>query len=325
MTMILNVIGGGIPAWEATITSNQQEMNLATWALAQGWDGEAPVAVTVAAGVYIWSDDTATPALTTGVLPEGSTIIVAGFIMGRGGDGGWWDSSGDQNGVSEYGEDGGPAVKLNSDVSIIVQAGGWICGGGGGGAGGNAVKNPVNGGGGAGGGESTSGGVRQTDGEGWGGAVGMPGNDGYSKDPETFIPPEGGVSGGGGGSTRGAGGGGARVVNNDVTGGGRGGHHASQDGYNGGDGGHTNTPGADGYRGPNSNQSGDYGGGAGGGGGWGAMGGNAMMYTNDTTSPPTVMATGGLGGKAVDLNGHIVGWDFLGGASLSGNVWGAVA
>jgi len=73
------------------ITNNQQELDLYNYLLGQGWDGSSAVEVTVANGVYIWSDNTSVAALRTGgVYPGGLTLINNGFIMGKGGDGGYY-------------------------------------------------------------------------------------------------------------------------------------------------------------------------------------------------------------------------------------------
>ena len=50
-------------AFAVSITSNQLQLNLRTWLLANGWDGNRLVKVTIESGVYIWSDNTSVAAL----------------------------------------------------------------------------------------------------------------------------------------------------------------------------------------------------------------------------------------------------------------------
>lgn len=135
--------------WQHTITANQQELNLRTYALANGWDGASAAEITVASGIYIWSDNTAVAGLDTGgAWPGGLTIINNGFIMGKGGDGGgqWLDAS--SNITLRAPTSGGPAINLTTNAQID-NTNGYIGGGGGGGAY-NGTLSP--GGGGAGGG-----------------------------------------------------------------------------------------------------------------------------------------------------------------------------
>jgi len=179
--------GASGPVFTATISTNQQELNLATYATGQGWNGTDRAEITIASGVYVWSDDTATPALTTGSFPGGLTLIVNGYIMGKGGAGADTGSGG---------ENGGPAISLGTDATIRGGTNGYIGGGGGGGGTAEGASFTVTGGGGAGGGDSLDefGDVSAT-----GGSVGNSGANGS-------------VSGGSGpnaGSGGGAGGGGA--------------------------------------------------------------------------------------------------------------------
>ena len=131
-----------------TITTNQQELNLYNYLIAQGWNGTDQVEVTIDYGVYIWSDNTAVAALNTGgAYPNGLTLINNGFIMGKGGSG--------ATAVGSAGYAGGPAIYLTTPISILNTSG-YIGGGGGGGAS-SAIPllagNAAGGGGGAGGGE----------------------------------------------------------------------------------------------------------------------------------------------------------------------------
>ena len=115
-----------------TITSHQLELDLHIYLQGQGWDGTSKVEVTVAPGIYIWSDNTSIPALDMGgAFPGGLSLINNGFIMGKGGKGG------DMNGASvtySSGAAGGPAIALTGPITIN-NTNGYIGGGGGGGAG----------------------------------------------------------------------------------------------------------------------------------------------------------------------------------------------
>ena len=136
-----------------TISAHQLQLNLRSYLLGQGWDGVSAATVTIAPGVYIWSDNTSVPALDMGgAFPGGLTLINNGFIMGKGGKGG------DMNGQSATftgGAAGGPAIALTGPISIN-NTNGYIGGGGGGGAGHINMNLAVGfgaGGGGAGGGQ----------------------------------------------------------------------------------------------------------------------------------------------------------------------------
>lgn len=229
--------------------------------------------------MWVWSDDTATPALTVDIP---CTIINEGKIIGKGG------AAGTSYIPYATSYDGGPAVKITSSgVTIQNLSGAYIAGGGGGGAGFVA-------GGGGGGGAGSGGGVyssnqfnSQTGGA--GGALNAKGSDGSfsvpspvwtgSPSPGTSGIGKGGESGGAGGGFDGAaaynqggttgaygGGGGGRILpgvaqarlpvssNNPFTGG------------SGGGGGQAGNVAA--------NPGGSYGFG---GGGWGAAGGGGSF------------------------------------------------
>lgn len=132
-----------------TITTNQQELNLYNYLIAQGWNGSDEVEVTINSGVYIWSDNTAVAALNTGgAYPNGLTLINNGFIMGKGGRGA--DASIDN--TIQNGQAGGPAIILTAPVKLN-NTNGYIGGGGGGGGQYQALAAVgAGGGGGAGGG-----------------------------------------------------------------------------------------------------------------------------------------------------------------------------
>ena len=133
-------------AFVHTISSNQQELNLYTYLVGQGWNTTSGVQLTIANGVYIWSDNTSVAALNTGGLyPGGLTIVNNGFIIGKGGAGGGVNPSA---GSVVLPGAGGPAITLTAAASIN-NTNGYIGGGGGGGAAG--IYNG-GGGGGAGGG-----------------------------------------------------------------------------------------------------------------------------------------------------------------------------
>ena len=271
-----------------TISSNVQQADLRTLALAAGWDGVAPLKATVNSGVWLWSDNISVGGLTITNVPAGSILINYGNIIGRGGNGGYRSGPLAQN--------GGPAI-YNSVSSISIQnmSGAFIAGGGGGGAGAAdyGVDDHGHGGGGAGGGY----GGGQLGGRtgGAGGAINQAGGNGGG-DYSTGGGQGGGAGGGGGGSTSingGGGGGGGRILTNPYGGAG------ATISIDGGNGGSYNNAGSNGEV---ANASGN---GGGGGGGWGAKGGDARGNV------------GGAGGAAV--SGTTVS------LSNSGTVWGAVA
>lgn len=122
---------GAASQFVATITSNVQELNLRTWLVSLGWNQTVPVVVTVASGVYVWSDNTANAALNMGgSYPGGLTLINNGFIIGKGGNGGYMVAS-----TLAYVAPtaGGPAITLTGPISID-NTNGYIGGGGGGGS-----------------------------------------------------------------------------------------------------------------------------------------------------------------------------------------------
>ena len=266
-TIALQNFFGTSNVFTATISANTTSLNAYTWLVGQGWNEVSAVRLTIATGVYVYSNTTSLGALYN--IPP-CTIINDGFIMGCGGNG--------NSGA------GGDALTLAGNLTLINNASGYIGGGGGGGAKGTYANYFSGGGGGAGGG---TGGV-SWDGTG-GGAGGGPGgsgsngsNTGGGSGP---VGGYGGTAGGGGGDNdndaydpdkRTGGGGGGRIL------------PGARSGYP--------NIGGDGYT------RGSYGGGpeevgesrntnsGAGGGGWGAAGGNTS-------------STGGTAGKAVVLNG----------------------
>jgi hypothetical protein len=275
------------PEFSFTISSNQQQADLRTLALAAGWDGSTTLKATIGAGVYIWSNDTSVAGLTvTGSFPGGVEITNNGYIIGKGGKGG-------TNSGTTAGASGGPAISLGINATIVNNSGAFIAGGGGGGGG-----NLAGGGGGAGGGDGGLG--RFTSPFGTGGSIGSSGS--------TGAGPAGGSGGGAGGgaggtiatgppnpSLGGCGGGGGRILPGTGGAGGVGGPST------GGAGGSAGNAGS--VASPSSSH------GSGGGGGWGASGGTASAGS----------IAGGAGGKAIALNGNAAT------TSGSGTTYGAIS
>jgi len=169
----------------ANISTNQADLNLASWALDAGWDGVANSIITIDSNVYVYSTSTATPALSTGVFPSGLKIIVNGYIMGRGGNGGGF--TGSATGTAVAGTNGGTAIKLECNTTISGAVGAYIGGGGGGGS--YAFYDSemkASGGGGAGGG--TGGTMESTTNGGAGGGPGQSGANGVIVNTQTNGP-----------------------------------------------------------------------------------------------------------------------------------------
>jgi len=329
-----NIILATAP-YTINITSDVQNYNLATEMAALGWTSAAgtfTANITVGAGVYIWSDSTAIAAFDTGTFGGITNNVINitnnGYIMGKGGVGG---SGGvGLSAVMVVGGNGGPAINLQHNVTIVNNTGAFIGGGGGGGGSaqsvspqGTSAKNAgsVGGGGGAGGGRG--GAATETSGiaGGAGGAVGVVGSNG--SDAGTFPSNENIVGSGGGGGRIMPGSGGlggywgltpvATGYNNlggkgGGAGGGGGGSGSAVSGTPnppvkgyGGDGGGSNGAGSIGSQvGGQPTSPGVTGGAAGGGGGgWGAAGADGVIY-----SAPLKKSVGGTGGKAIALNGQ---------------------
>ena len=155
---------GAAQLFTHTITSNQEEINLATYLTAQGWTSGSPIVLTINSGVYIWSDNTSVAALTIPSSLNGLlTVTNNGFIIGKGGNGG--------SGSTAGGNGGDAIANFATGVTWTNASGSYIAGGGGGGGGGTNAG----GGGGAGGGAGGSYGGYAG---GAGGAVGAVGSDG---------------------------------------------------------------------------------------------------------------------------------------------------
>ena len=297
--------------FSATISTNQQELNLRTWALANGWNGTSAATITVGSNVYIWSDNIATPGLTiNGSWPAGITLVNSGFIMGKGGNGGGYAGTGGGGGQTSP-QAGGNAISLGVNVSITNNS--YIGGGGGGGREGRYSGAASGGGGGAGGGTGGNGDNDVGFDAGTGGAGGTVGNSG-ANGTSGYVEYGGAYgnyyyySGGGGGGGRilpgtgGAGGTTGTIGNNNGKGGSAGGGGGgAQSGNNGGAGGSAGNAG--------TNVTGNTI--AAGGGGWGSSGGSA--------SGPGFNLSGGVGGKAIALNG------FTATRTGSGSTYGAVS
>jgi hypothetical protein len=251
--------------FEFTITSNQQELNLSTYLTSEGWNGSDKVIVSIASGVYIWSDDVTVGGLIIPSSMSGKvTIFNSGYIIGRGGNGGGYDGAA---------QSGGPAIDNSATgVTITNQSGAYIAGGGGGGGGGSGYGG---GGGGSGGGNGGRG--RHENGTiysgGTGGAVGQSG----TSAPQDVYSGGGGGRGVGGGTGGGGGAGSNWFEGLRVNGGGGGGRILNGSGGAGGTSDPAGPIGTGGTGGSLGNA-----GGAGtatyvgdGGGGWGAAGGGS--------------------------------------------------
>jgi hypothetical protein len=146
-----------------TISTNQTNLNLRTYALANGWDGASALVVTIGTGVIVSSTAVGTPALTVaGSFPAGVSLINSGLILGKGGQGGAGgnvSTSGPYLQAGFTGSSGGLALSVSSAISITNNN--IVAGGGGGGGGGGSVSNgaksglSISGGGGGGGGTGT--------------------------------------------------------------------------------------------------------------------------------------------------------------------------
>ncbi len=292
---------------------NQQTVTLTSEALVNGQSNRKQITVSsfintgdiliIPSNFWVWSDDRTVAALTIDIP---CTIQNSGKVIGRGGNG----ARARHPAVAA--QSGGPAIKINanvSDVTIINNSGAYIAGGGGGGGSSQQDGYSAGGGGGAGGG---TGGVSTYATGGAGGALNSAGENGTTyvhTDGEgtsrSYYSGRGGEAGGGGSNAdydggnkgAGAGGGGGRILpgvlgtasNGVNTGAGRGGGENWQAGagavYSSAHGG------VAGNAAPNYNGVG----GAAGGGGWGAKGGNARDGS---------YASGGAGGKAIEDSGN---------------------
>lgn len=111
------------------ISSDTNKYDLHAQLINAGWDGTelVNVTITINANIVVYSDNTATPALSIpSTIPNGSLIHINnnGYIIGMGGAGGGFYTS-------SHGQPGGPAIDAQKSVSITNN--GTIGGGGGGG------------------------------------------------------------------------------------------------------------------------------------------------------------------------------------------------
>ena len=310
---------GKSSTWRATISTHQAYLNLRSWAISNGWNGSAAAEITIASGVYIYSDNVATPALTMDSFPGGLTLIVNGYIMGKGGNGGNFYTAPENPIVVYAPEAGGVALSLSGNI-VIDATNGYIAGGGGGGGGGYMSWSAAGGGGGAGGGTGgwvTDPGGHSASGGGGGGLGGAGGNGGSG------APAEYSGGGGGGRVLPGAGASGISWVGNTY----------GVGGYGGGAGGSGGAAGAsDSSKVPDACAGGGGGGwGAAGGAGWGSgawfsgysgAGGSANGAGGDAYLPSGsgfVSQAGAAGGKAIATNGYAITW-----ASGTTHIYGIV-
>lgn len=130
---------GAANRFTLTLSSNTQEADVRALAVTAGWDETLGLDVVVDTGIYVWSDDVTKGGLiVAGSFPSGITILNKGYIMGKGGYGGF--PQGPLNTpAGNPGGDGGPALQITSSstVDITNNSGAYIAGGGGGGGTGN--------------------------------------------------------------------------------------------------------------------------------------------------------------------------------------------
>ena len=155
-------VASGPASINLTIASNTQNYNIFT--AAGSPTSACNVTVTINSGIVVGSSVSSAYAMETGAFPSGSTlhIINQGYIVGRGGDGGYGGGSTSSSSGNPHpafgGYPGGPALSLQLPITI-TNANGYIYSGGGGGGGGGGQKSYEGGGGGGGAGDSV----------GWGG------------------------------------------------------------------------------------------------------------------------------------------------------------
>ena len=265
--------------------------------------GESKLELTIDSGVYLYATNLTTFGLKLIDFSPGDTINIInnGYILGKGGKGGWGNGLVNPSGLAGPGQAGGGAISISCNVTI--QNNSFIAGGGGGGGGANTnLWSPYGLSGGGGGGAGGGDGGDNSAGGGKGGLGGGPGQAGQAGgiDPNFSEFPCGGGGGGGGRQFPGVGGGAAggpgpnysaaiRAGGGGAGGGGATGVHVLNSqltlGAAGGSAGNIggSTPTID----PTRQLIG-----GGGGGGWGASGGLGGEG-----------GTGGVGGKAIALNG----------------------
>ena len=140
--------------FNATISSNTANYNVASAASAAGWNGTSKLVatITINSGVVVSGSSTGTPAFRTWLMPAGAgsqiALINNGVIVGGGGSGG---------ANAGAGEGGGIALRVDGNCTLTVTNNGTIAGGGGGGGAGGAltISGSSYAGGGGGGGRSS--------------------------------------------------------------------------------------------------------------------------------------------------------------------------
>jgi hypothetical protein len=121
-TISLDDFYGAENIYEVFVTADALNLNVSTYAVANGWDGTTPLLLTVNAGVWLYSNSTSTAGL---IIPSSMngllTLVNNGNIIG---DGGAPNAA------------GGDAISNSATgVSITNNSGAYIAGGGGGGGG----------------------------------------------------------------------------------------------------------------------------------------------------------------------------------------------
>jgi hypothetical protein len=280
-------------AFEFTISSNQNNLDLRTAALNAGWNGVFTVIATIAPGVVINGSSGANALTINGSFPRGVELINNGTIVGAGGNGGAGGAGrGDQGtaftpgtlGIAYGGGGGGAGSRaLLVQVAATITNNGTIAGGGGGGGGGGAtIANQV---------------LTSTNKEG----------------SFSYLNRQCAAGGGGGGAGRGnnfgssGGAGGIRVRGSTNTLG----NDVSIENAQAGGGGNLNTNGGGGFRGREVDvgDADAHAGSGGAGGGWGASGasggGSSYWFPNIGYQRTASGAGGGPGGQAVNGNSNI--------------------
>ena len=267
--------------------------------------GKTDVTIVVNSGIYLYSILVDSPALSIKGWNTGDTVTIInnGYIIGMGGSG-YKFGGGTAGSVGSY---GGNAISIYPQMTIFITNNSYIAGGGGSG-GGNIA------GGGAGGGNGSDG--LSLNSGGLGGGPGLAGSNGVTQGGGSPTFPAYirlGTGGGGGRILPGVGGaGGVSNISADMVGkgGGAGGGagwwvrpNIPAGGGSAGAGGSANNPGV--------NTSGT-GAGSGGGGGWGSSGGIGGIISSTPYA-------GGIGGKAIDLQGSTVV------LTVPGTIYGAVS
>lgn len=281
---------GAVQAVTYAINFSAKQLDLYQYLVGvRGWDQSTPVIFQIPTSYYIYSDNTSIPAMTiSSAFNNLLTIENSGYIMGKGGEGGYRTTY-----ANYAGEAGGDAIECNA-TGVIIKNSSDILGGGGGGAAGrnysSSQHDTAHGGGGAGGGA----GGGQLSGR-LGGAGGAIGNYGFNGQSDyTGGPGQGGAQGGGaaGPATNngGGGGGGGRIpATTLLSAGARLGSGGTTSGGTGGTGGHYEGPGNSLNRNPTAGVGVNCGGG---GGGYGQAGG-----ANNDGDP------GGAAGAAISGSG----------------------